>query len=160
MTPEKPSCYFVSDFVLETDNDRAIQISWLAFAYPCLLVCYSGQAAYISDKPSAYSNPFFNTAPPSMYWPSIIISVLAAVVASQAIITGTFQLISQIINLSYFPKVKLVYTSARFHGQIYIPLANWLLMIGTVVVTVVYKNVSMSRFDRTRLSSQDFHSSL
>jgi KUP system potassium uptake protein len=94
-----------------------------------------------------------------MYWPGIIISVLAAAVASQAIITGTFQLISQIMNLSYFPKVKLVYTSARFHGQIYIPLANWLLMIGTVVVAVVFKNVSVSRFDRTSLSSQDFHSS-
>jgi KUP system potassium uptake protein len=80
-----------------------------------------------------------------MYWPSLVLSILAAIVASQAMITGSFQLISQTMSLSYFPKVKLVHTSERFHGQLYIPLANWLMMIGTVIVTAVYNNVSYSR---------------
>lgn len=70
---------------------RAIQISWLCFTFPCLLLAYTGQAAYISVNPSAYSNPFFNATPPGWVIPSLIIAILAAVVASQAIITATFQ---------------------------------------------------------------------
>jgi KUP system potassium uptake protein len=129
-----------------TDRSRAIRISWLCFAYPCLLVAYIGQAAYISDNPSAYSNPFFDSTPPRLFWLAFIVSILAAIVASQALITGTFQLISQVMSQSYFPKVKLVHTSTMFYGQVYIPLANWLLMIGTIVVTVVFNNVSHDTF--------------
>ena len=127
-------------------STRAIQISWLAFAYPCILLAYIGQAAYISDNPNAYSNPFFDTVPSRMYWPGMVISILAAVVGSQAIITGTFQLISQLMALSYFPNAKLEYKSAKYYGQVYIPVANWLLMIGAVIVTVIYKNVSLAIF--------------
>lgn len=120
---------------------RAIQISWLCFTYPCLLLAYIGQAAYISMDHHAYINPFFNTIPTGMLWPGIIISTLAAVVASQAVITAISQLLSQVMSLSYFPNLKLVHTSERFHGQIYIPVANWLLMIGAIIVTVIYNNV-------------------
>lgn len=70
---------------------RAIQISWLAFTMPCLLLAYIGQAAFISVTPAAYSNPFFNAVPRGWVIPSLIIAILAAVVASQAIITATFQ---------------------------------------------------------------------
>lgn len=124
--------------------NRAIRISWLCFAYPCLLLAYIGQAAFISVHPEAVSNPFFNTVPPGMYYPSLVLSVLAAVVASQAMITGSVQLISQCMSLSYFPKIKLVHTSSKFHGQVYIPLVNWLMMIGTIIVTAVYNNVSVT----------------
>ncbi|KAI4252270.1 MAG: hypothetical protein L6R42_008039, partial [Xanthoria sp. 1 TBL-2021] len=103
---------------------------------------YIGQAAYISDHPEAYSNPFFNAVPPGMFYPSLVVAVLAAVVASQTMVTATFQLLSQIIKLSYFPQVKLVHTSKIFHGQIYIPWVNWLLMVGTIVVTVAYNNTT------------------
>jgi KUP system potassium uptake protein len=106
-----------------------------------LLLAYIGQAAYISEDPHAYINPFFNTIPTGMLWPGIIISTLAAVVASQAVITAISQLLSQVMSLSYFPNLKLVHTSERFHGQIYIPVANWLLMIGAIVVTIIYNNV-------------------
>lgn len=123
-------------------SKRAIQLSWLCFCYPCLLLAYIGQAAYISDVPAAYSNPFFNTVPPGMFYPSLVISILAAIVASQAMITSTFQLLSQVMNLSYFPQIKMIYTSDNFHGQVYIPFANWLLMIGTVIVTAVYNNTT------------------
>ena len=70
---------------------RAIQISWLCYTFPCLLLAYIGQAAYISRNPSAYSNPFFRAAPPGTLYPSLVIAILAAIVASQAIITATFQ---------------------------------------------------------------------
>jgi KUP system potassium uptake protein len=123
-------------------SKRAIQLSWLFLAYPCLLFAYIGQAAYMSHDPSAYSNPFFNTVPPGMFYPSLVLSILAAIVASQAIITSSFQLLSQVMNMSYFPQIKMVYTSERFHGQVYVPVANWLLMIGTVIVTAVYNNTT------------------
>ena len=70
---------------------RAVQISWIFFTFPCLLLAYIGQAAYISVHPGAYSNPFFKSVPPGMFYPSLVLAILAAIVASQAIITGTFQ---------------------------------------------------------------------
>jgi KUP system potassium uptake protein len=72
-------------------NRQAIQLSWLCYAFPCILLAYIGQAAYISIHPSAWSNPFFNCVPPGTLYPSLIIAILAAIVASQAIITATFQ---------------------------------------------------------------------
>ena len=124
-------------------SKRAIQISWLGIAYPCLIMAYIGQAAYIStDKThTAYTNPFFNTLPPGSFYFGLVIAVLAAVVASQAMITSTFQLLTQVMRLSYFPHIKVIHTSKTFHEQVYMPMANWLLMIGTVVVTAVYSNV-------------------
>jgi KUP system potassium uptake protein len=70
---------------------RAIQLSWLLYTFPCILLAYIGQAAYIAVNPEAYSNPFFNAAPPGTVYPSLVIAILAAIVASQAIITATFQ---------------------------------------------------------------------
>jgi KUP system potassium uptake protein len=125
---------------------RAIQLSWLLIAYPSLLLAYAGQAAYISfdETGIAFTNPFFYTVPrPTLYF-SVVIAVLAAIVASQAMITSSFQLISQLIRLSYFPHIKIIYTSRRFRGHVYMPFANWLLMIGTVVVTAIYNNVGIS----------------
>ncbi|KAF7879587.1 hypothetical protein EAF04_000782 [Stromatinia cepivora] len=125
-------------------SKRAVQISWLGFTYPCLLLAYIGQAAYISQDTTgtAYTNPFFNTVPPGTFYFSLVIAILAAIVASQAMITASFQLLSQVMRLSYFPHIKTVHTSKLFHGQVYMPLANWLLMIGTVIVTAVYSNTT------------------
>ncbi|KAI0841913.1 potassium transporter [Hypoxylon sp. FL0890] len=121
---------------------RAIQISWLSWCYPCLLLAYVGQAAYISEHPDAYSNPFYNAVPPGMLYPSLIVAILAAIVASQAMITAVFQLISQLMKLSYCPQVKVVHTSTKFHGQLYVPFVNWVLMCGTILVTCVYSNTT------------------
>ncbi|KAI1822997.1 potassium transporter [Xylaria intraflava] len=121
---------------------RAIQISWLGYCYPCLLLAYIGQAAFISVHPEAYSNPFFNAAPPGLLYPSLIIAILAAIVASQAMITACFQLVTQLMKLSYCPQMKVVHTSTTFHGQIYVPFLNWILLVGTVLVTAVYSNTT------------------
>ncbi|KAK1987316.1 potassium uptake protein [Colletotrichum cereale] len=121
---------------------RAVQMSWLLWTYPCLILAYSGQAAHLAIMPEKYTNPFFNTVPPGMLYPSLILAVLAAIVASQAIITATFQLSSQIMKLSYCPQMKVVHTSETFHGQVYVPLLNWLLMLGTILVTAVYNNTT------------------
>jgi KUP system potassium uptake protein len=85
---------------------------------------------------------------PGSFYFSLVIAILAAVVASQAMITASFQLLSQVMALSYFPHIKTVHTSKRFHGQLYMPLANWLLMISTVIVTAAYSNVRQSRVIR------------
>ncbi|KAL3957317.1 hypothetical protein ACCO45_007895 [Purpureocillium lilacinum] len=125
-------------------SKRAVQISWLGLAYPCLVIAYIGQAAYIAadETQTAYTNPFFMTLPPGTLIFGLVIAVLAAIVASQAMITSTFQLLTQIMRLSYFPHIKVVHTSSKFHEQVYMPVANWLLMIGTVIVTAVYNNTT------------------
>jgi len=124
-------------------SKRAIQLSWLVLAFPCLLAAYIGQAAFISTDTTgtAYTNPFFNTVPPGSFYFSLVIAVLAAIVASQAMITSSFQLLIQVMRLSYFPHIRVVHTSKRFHEQVYIPMANWLMMVGTIVVTAVFNNV-------------------
>ncbi|EHK25580.1 uncharacterized protein TRIVIDRAFT_145062 [Trichoderma virens Gv29-8] len=125
-------------------SKRAVQISWLGLTYPCLLLSYIGQAAFIStdETQKAYTNPFFNTLPPKTLYFGLVMAILAAIVASQAMITSSFQLLTQIMRLSYFPHIKVVHTSRKFSEQVYIPLANWLLMIGTVIVTAVYSNTT------------------
>ena len=136
---------------------RAIQISWLGYTLPMLLLAYCGQAAYLSVFPEAYTNPMYNSVPPGMLYPTLIVAILAAIVASQAIITATFQvsfivccvptvnclqLITQIMKLSYFPQVKVVHTSKIFFGQVYVPMLNWLMMVGTVLVAAIYNNTT------------------
>ena len=108
-----------------------------------LLLAYSGQAAFISMDATgtAYTNPFFNTVPPGSFYFSLVIAVLATIVASQAMITSTFQLLIQVMRLSYFPHIKVVHTSEQFHEQVYMPAANWLMMLGTIIVTAVFNNV-------------------
>ncbi|CAG8949569.1 hypothetical protein HYFRA_00007802 [Hymenoscyphus fraxineus] len=121
---------------------KAIQLSWFCYAFPCLLLAYIGQAAYIKDHPGAYTNPFYNSVPPGMLYPSLVVAILAAIVASQAIITATFQLMAQVMKLSYFPQIKVVHTSKIFHGQLYVPLVNWLLMIGSVAAAGIANNTT------------------
>ncbi|KAK8066057.1 hypothetical protein PG997_012804 [Apiospora hydei] len=125
-------------------SKKTVQISWLGLVFPCLLFAYIGQAAYISEDTTrtAYSNPFFYTVPPGTLYFSLVMAALAAVVASQALITSTFQILSQVMRLSYFPYVKSIHTSKRFHYHIYIPAANWLLMICTVSVTAIFDNTA------------------
>ncbi|KIW04276.1 potassium uptake protein, variant 2 [Verruconis gallopava] len=121
---------------------KAIQLSWLCYTFPCLLLTYIGQAAYISVHPEAYSNPFYNCAPKGTVIPSLVIAILAAIVASQAIITATFQLMAQIMKLSYFPQIEVKHTSKTHYGQVYVWVVNWFMMTGTVLVAGIYNNTT------------------
>ncbi|KLJ10782.1 hypothetical protein EMPG_13860 [Blastomyces silverae] len=121
---------------------RAIRVSWLCFAFPCLLLTYCGQAAFISTHPDAIVNPLFKSAPPGMYWPLFFLSIVTSIVASQAMLTGTFQLMSQAIRMGYLPKIRTVHTSKRIPSQIYIPWANWLMMLAALIVTGVFKTTT------------------
>jgi KUP system potassium uptake protein len=121
---------------------QAIQVSWIGFVYPSLLLTYIGQAAFIAERPEAYADPFYNCAPPGWLIPSFIIALCAAVVASQCIITATFHLLAQLMKLSYFPQIQVKHTSKTYYGNFYVPVVNWLLMIGTVLVAAIYNNTA------------------
>ncbi|XP_010554707.1 PREDICTED: potassium transporter 2-like [Tarenaya hassleriana] len=120
----------------------AIQIAFTFLVYPALILAYMGQAAYLSrHHHSAHKIGFYVSVPPSVKWPVLVIAILASVVGSQAIITGTFSIINQSQSLGCFPRVKVIHTSAKIHGQIYIPEINWILMILCIAVTIGFRNV-------------------
>ncbi|KAL8257428.1 hypothetical protein R6Q59_029469 [Mikania micrantha] len=115
----------------------AIQIAFSFLVYPALILGYMGQAAYLSKHHQlAYDISYYVSVPESVRWPVLVIAILASVVGSQAIISGTFSIINQSQSLGCFPRVKVVHTSNKKHGQIYIPEINWILMILCIAVTI------------------------
>uniref|UniRef100_A0A0E0CR10 Potassium transporter n=1 Tax=Oryza meridionalis TaxID=40149 RepID=A0A0E0CR10_9ORYZ len=124
-------------------SQSSIKIAFMSVVYPALVLAYMGQAAYISQHHSfenAYHIGFYVSVPEKLRWPVLVIAILAAVVGSQAVITGTFSIIKQCSSLSCFPGVKIVHTSSTVHGQIYIPEINWILMILCLAVTLGFRN--------------------
>ncbi|KAJ4720357.1 Potassium transporter [Melia azedarach] len=120
-------------------NVRAIQISFSGIVFPALLAAYSGQASYLTKHPENVENTFYDSIPGPLYWPTFVVAVLAAIIASQAMISGGFSIIAQSLSLGCFPRVKVVHTSPKHEGQVYIPEINYLLMIACVLVTVSFK---------------------
>ncbi|KAG0501473.1 hypothetical protein HPP92_001545 [Vanilla planifolia] len=119
---------------------RAVQLAFILLVFPCLLLAYSGQAAYIIQNPGHVSDAFYRSIPDSVYWPVFIVATAAAIIASQATISATFSIIKQALALGCFPRVKIFHTSKKFHGQIYIPSINWVLMILCITVTAGFRN--------------------
>ncbi|XP_021284148.1 potassium transporter 5 [Herrania umbratica] len=118
---------------------RAIQMSFSGVALPSLLIAYCGQAAYLTKHPNDVEDTFYKSIPNPLYWPTFVVAVAAAIIASQAMISGAFSIISQSLSLGCFPRVKVVHTSVKYEGQVYIPDVNYMLMIACVIVTVVFK---------------------
>lgn len=124
-------------------SQLSIKIAFSFVVYPSLILAYMGQAAYLSKHhviASDYRIGFYVSVPESLRWPVLGIAILAAVVGSQAIITGTFSIIKQCQALGCFPRVKIVHTSSKIHGQIYIPEINWTLMILCLAVTIGFRD--------------------
>ncbi|RZC47166.1 hypothetical protein C5167_040126 [Papaver somniferum] len=120
----------------------AVQLAFTMLVFPCLLLAYTGQAAYIIKNQDHVIDAFYRSIPQSIYWPVFIIATGAAIVASQATISATFSIIKQALALGCFPRVKVVHTSKKFLGQIYIPDINWILMLMCIGVTVGFRNQS------------------
>ncbi|XP_027919396.1 potassium transporter 10-like [Vigna unguiculata] len=118
----------------------AVQLAFTLVVFPCLLLAYSGQAAYLMNNLSHSQDAFYRSIPDKIYWPVFIVATLAAIVASQATITATFSIIKQALALGCFPRVKVVYTSKKFLGQIYVPDINWILMVLCIAVTAGFEN--------------------
>ncbi|WOL13604.1 hypothetical protein Cni_G22374 [Canna indica] len=124
-------------------SQLSIQIAFTSMVYPSLILAYMGQAAYLSKHhiiESDYRIGFYVSVPEQIRWPVLAIAILAAVVGSQAVITGTFSIIKQCSSLSCFPRVKVIHTSSKVHGQIYIPEINWMLMMLCLAVTVGFRD--------------------
>ncbi|KAG6645080.1 potassium transporter 5-like [Carya illinoinensis] len=120
----------------------SIQISMCSVTYPALIFAYTGQAAYLRKHNEHVSETFFKSIPDSLYWPMFVLAVLAAIIASQAMISGTFSIIQQSLSLGCFPRVKIVHTSAKYEGQVYIPEINYLLMLACVGVTLGFRSTA------------------
>ncbi|KAM6562171.1 hypothetical protein CsatB_022169 [Cannabis sativa] len=121
---------------------RSIQIAFTFVVFPCLLLAYMGQAAYLMKFPHATERIFYDSVPESLFWPVLVIATLAAMIASQAMISATFSCVKQAMALGCFPRLKIVHTSRKQMGQIYIPVINWFLMIMCIVVVSIFRNTT------------------
>ena len=117
-----------------------IRAAWFVIALPALVLNYLGQAALIVRDPSALANPFFGLAPAWAHFPLIAFATAATVIASQAIISGVFSLTQQSVQLGFLPRLSILHTSAAQAGQVYLPLANWLLMTATLMAVLLFRS--------------------
>ncbi|MFQ6664181.1 hypothetical protein Gotur_031370 [Gossypium turneri] len=120
----------------------AIQIAFTFVVFPCLLLAYMGQAAFLMKYPESADRIFYDSVPESLFWPVFVIATLAAMIASQAMISATFSCVKQSMALGCFPRMKIIHTSRKLMGQIYIPVINWFLMIMCVVVVSIFRSTT------------------
>ena len=122
-----------------------IRIGWFFLALPALMLNYLGQGNWILHHPDAAHragfNPFFQMAPHWILWPLVVLSTMATIIASQAAISGSFSVAKQAVTLGFLPRLNILHTS-QMEGQIYVPIVNWILCVGVVVVTLVFRSAN------------------
>jgi KUP system potassium uptake protein len=118
---------------------RPIAVAWLWIVFPCLILNYMGQGALLLDQPKAVANPFFLMAPEWARLPLVGLATLATIIASQAVISGAFSVTRQAVQLGFLPRLRILHTSARALGQIYIPSVNWSLLFLVVLLVLGFK---------------------
>ncbi|CAL0317772.1 unnamed protein product [Lupinus luteus] len=121
----------------------SIKIAFTCLVYPCLILAYMGEAAFLSKHHYDIQRSFYKAIPEAVFWPVFIVATFAAIVGSQAVISATFSIISQCCALNCFPPVKIVHTSSRIYGQIYVPEINWILMCLCLAVTIGLRDTNM-----------------
>lgn len=121
---------------------QSIQIAFTCVVFPCLLLAYMGQASYLMKYPDSASRIFYDSVPESLFWPVFVIATLAAMIASQAMISATFSCVKQAMALGCFPRLKIVHTSRKLMGQIYIPIINYFLMIMCIIVVSIFQSTT------------------
>ncbi|CAI9265313.1 unnamed protein product [Lactuca saligna] len=121
----------------------SMRLAFTIVVYPCLVIQYMGQAAYLSKNITSIPDSFYKSVPEPLFWPMFVIATLASVVGSQAIISATFSIVKQCNALGCFPRVKIVHTSKHMFGQIYIPEINWILMVLTLLVAVGFQDTTL-----------------
>jgi KUP system potassium uptake protein len=115
-----------------------IRLAWLGMVLPSLALNYLGQGALLMANPAAIDGPFFRMFPEQLVLPAIVLATLAAIIASQAVISGGYSMVKQAIQLGFLPRMAIRYTSASEMGQIYIPVVNWVLLGGVLVVVFAF----------------------
>ncbi len=121
-------------------GEMPIQIDWFSVVGPSLLLNYFGQGALLLNNPEFARNPFYLMAPSWAHYPLVILATMATIIASQAVISGVFSLTRQAAQLGYAPRITVIHTSEKEIGQIYIPGANWALMIATILLVLGFKS--------------------
>jgi KUP system potassium uptake protein len=119
---------------------RPIRLGWFAVVLPALTLNYFGQGALLIANPSAIQNPFYLLAPSWVHYPLVAFATLATIIASQSIISGAYSLTQQAIQLGFLPRMRVLYTASHEKGQIYMPLVNWLLAVGTVAAVLTFRS--------------------
>lgn len=116
----------------------------ISVVFVCLMICYLGQAAYIVENPSALVSPFFYSIPGGAnswsYWVMFVLATVSTIIASQALILGVFSIVAQLINLDCFPRLEVKHVSAKYSGKVYIPVVNFLLLVGVCCTAAGFKN--------------------
>uniref|UniRef100_R7WG78 Potassium transporter n=1 Tax=Aegilops tauschii TaxID=37682 RepID=R7WG78_AEGTA len=120
-------------------NKRSIQVAFSTVVYPSLILAYAGQAAYLIKNPADLSTAFYSSIPGGLFWPMFVVATLAAIVASQSLISASFSIIRQSIVLDYFPRATVRHTSDKYEGQVYCPEVNYLLMLFCVLITIGFQ---------------------
>ncbi len=121
---------------------RPIAVVWYCIVLPGLLLNYLGQAALLIRDPTAIENPFYRMAPEWAVTPLAVMATMASVIASQALISGAFSLTVQAVQLGFLPRLAIRHTSRDHHGQVYVPLVNWALMIGSIGLAIAFRTSS------------------
>jgi len=120
----------------------AIRIAWSCLVLPGLALNYLGQGALLLANPGAITNPFYLSFPSELLIPAVILSTLATIIASQAVISGAYSITRQAIQLGFLPRMHTLHTSAKESGQIYIPAINWALLVAVILTVMAFKNSS------------------
>jgi KUP system potassium uptake protein len=120
---------------------RAIRMAWYTIAMPALVINYFGQGAVLLENPGV-ENPFFALTPGLLLYPMLAIATVAAIIASQALISGAFSITRQAMQMGYSPRMTIIHTSERERGQIYIPTINWMLMLACIGLVLSFKQSS------------------
>jgi len=119
-----------------------IRAGWLLVAFPCLMLNYLGQGALVLSNPEAAANPFFRMIPQEVYWPVLLLTTAASVIASQAVISGAFSVTQQAVQLGLLPRLTIRRTSETIAGQIYIPSVNYMLLGGVLFLLAMFQTSS------------------
>jgi KUP system potassium uptake protein len=119
---------------------KPIQIAWLYFVLPALVINYFGQGALVLTDPATLKNPFYLLFPEWALYPTVALATAATVIASQAVITGAYSLTRQAIQLGLLPRLQVRHTSEALAGQIYMPRVNWLLLLGVLLLVLMFRS--------------------
>ncbi|KAG2565936.1 hypothetical protein PVAP13_7NG152900 [Panicum virgatum] len=123
-------------------NIRAVQISFNGILFPSVVLCYIGQAAYLRKFPENVGDTFYRSIPGPLFWPTFVVAILAAIIASQAMLSGAFAILSKALSLGCLPRVQVIHTSKKYEGQVYIPEVNFMMGLASIIVTIAFRTTT------------------
>ncbi|CAL5032356.1 unnamed protein product [Urochloa decumbens] len=123
-------------------NIRAVQISFNGILFPSVALCYIGQAAYLRKFPENVGDTFYRSIPGPLFWPTFVVAILAAIIASQAMLSGAFAILSKALSLGCLPRVQVIHTSKKYEGQVYIPEVNFMMGLASIIVTIAFRTTN------------------